>query len=67
MPRIDRTSAALAMLAGFVAVNAIRRKNPEAAGLAAGVLLAWIGYDRWHDGLWPFTDRRRQIVGGYTR
>lgn len=66
--RTDRASAALASVAALTSLRAaFRRRDPRALGLAALSVLAWVGYDRWHDGLWPFRDERRRVAGGYGR
>jgi hypothetical protein len=59
--KIDRVSAALAVAAGTCMVIVLATKpTPEKTAAMAVSTLAWIGYDRWHDGLWPFTDVERQ-------
>lgn len=62
--KVDRASAALALLAGFTAVRALQKKDARSAGLAATALLAFLGYDRAHDGLWPFTFQRSPMLFG---
>mgnify|MGYP001620141141 CR=1 FL=1 len=64
--RTDPTSLALALLAGAATLRAcVRSDDARAAALAGAAVFAWMGYDRWHDGLWPFSDGQRQVAGGY--
>lgn len=66
--KLDRTSAVLASVAALASLRAaFKRRDPKAAGLAALAVFAFIGYDRWHDGMWPFRNTARQIAGGYGR
>lgn len=43
------------------------RTSVVLASIAVLAVFAWVGYDRWHDGLWPFRNTARQIAGGYGR
>lgn len=63
--KIDRTSALLASLALLAGACAVARPTPARNAVAGAAVLALVSYDRWHDGLWPFTDRRRQVAGGF--
>ena len=66
--RLDRTSAVLASAVVLTLLRAARmRRDPKAAMAAALVIFAFVGYDRRHDGLWPFGNTARQIDGGYGR
>ena len=66
--KLDRTSTVLASVAALTSLRALlKRRDPKAAGLAALALFAFVGYDRWHDGTWPFRSATRQIAGGYGR
>lgn len=70
-PGIDPTSAVLGGTALLVTLSALAtlatKKEPSPAYAVALPLsvFTWIAYDRWHDGLWPFTNLERQKAFGY--
>jgi hypothetical protein len=66
--RLDRTSAILATMAALASLRAVvKRRDPKAQGLAALAVFAFVGYDRWHDGAWPFRNKARQVASEYGR
>lgn len=59
--KIDSVSAALGLTLVATWLLALSQKPTRGRTAAVAVsTLAFVGYDRWHDGLWPFTDVERQ-------
>ena len=59
--KLDPISAALALTAlTTVAIAVFTKPTPGKSAAVMVSTLAFIGYDRWHDGMWPFTNIERQ-------
>lgn len=69
--KLDPTSAVLGgtaaalLIAGFVQIAKKEESSPAFVVAMPLSMFTWIAYDRWHDGLWPFTDLERQKEWGY--